>query len=157
MRLCCPGGSGCVMQSRGGFDKTRAATGTEGSRKGEPGVTTAHSQLVTVDFGGRNGDHPYLQWRALARCGEMDPEIFYAGDPHSTRDAVETCRGCPVRVECRDWAITNDEIFGIWGGLSVVERQRLASRRRLAFLRRWVSRHDWTTPSDPPVDVRALS
>jgi WhiB family transcriptional regulator, redox-sensing transcriptional regulator len=34
------------------------------------------------------------------------------------------CMACPVREECLDYALSNDERFGIWGGLSERERRR---------------------------------
>ncbi len=38
------------------------------------------------------------------------------------------CTSCEVRVECLDYALANDERFGIWGGLSERERRRLRRR-----------------------------
>ncbi|MBU3751599.1 MAG: WhiB family transcriptional regulator, partial [Mycobacterium sp.] len=35
------------------------------------------------------------------------------------------CLGCEVRDACLDYALANDERFGIWGGLSERERRRL--------------------------------
>ena len=35
------------------------------------------------------------------------------------------CDGCAVRIECLEYALENDERFGIWGGLSERERRRL--------------------------------
>ena len=45
------------------------------------------------------------------------------------RDAKKICTGCDVRAECLSYALSNDERFGIWGGLSERERRRL---KRLA-------------------------
>ena len=42
-----------------------------------------------------------------------------------TREAKRICTGCPVRDECLEYALANDERFGIWGGLSERERRRL--------------------------------
>ena len=35
-----------------------------------------------------------------------------------TRDAKTICTTCEVRGECLEYALQNDERFGIWGGLS---------------------------------------
>jgi WhiB family redox-sensing transcriptional regulator len=35
------------------------------------------------------------------------------------------CRSCDVRAECLEYALENDERFGIWGGMSERERRRL--------------------------------
>lgn len=46
----------------------------------------------------------------------------------STREAKRVCVGCEVRVECLEYALANDERFGIWGGLSERERRKLKKR-----------------------------
>ena len=43
----------------------------------------------------------------------------------STREAKRICLGCEVRDACLEYALANDERFGIWGGLSERERRRL--------------------------------
>jgi WhiB family redox-sensing transcriptional regulator len=35
------------------------------------------------------------------------------------------CQSCEVQTECLEYALANDERFGIWGGLSERERRRL--------------------------------
>jgi WhiB family redox-sensing transcriptional regulator len=42
------------------------------------------------------------------------------------------CRGCVVREECLEYALSNGEKFGIWGGMSERERRRLRRARALA-------------------------
>jgi WhiB family redox-sensing transcriptional regulator len=64
-------------------------------------------------------------WTELALCAETDPEAFYPEKGGSTLAAKKICRGCEVRAECLDYALANDERFGIWGGLSERERRRL--------------------------------
>ena len=46
----------------------------------------------------------------------------------STREAKKICTGCEVKAECLEYALANDERFGIWGGLSERERRRLRRR-----------------------------
>lgn len=38
------------------------------------------------------------------------------------------CATCEVREECLEYALANDERFGIWGGLSERERRKLKRR-----------------------------
>ena len=59
---------------------------------------------------------------------ETDPEAFFPEKGGSTREAKRVCSVCEVRAECLDFALTNDERFGIWGGLSERERRRLKKR-----------------------------
>lgn len=68
-------------------------------------------------------DEPAWQDRAL--CAETDPEAFFPEKGGSTQEAKRVCRGCDVRAECLEYALGNDERFGIWGGLSERERRRL--------------------------------
>jgi WhiB family redox-sensing transcriptional regulator len=65
------------------------------------------------------------QWQDRALCAETDPEAFFPEKGGSTRDAKRICAGCEVKQECLDYALANDERFGIWGGLSERERRRL--------------------------------
>ena len=68
-------------------------------------------------------------WHSRALCAQTDPEAFFPEKGGSTRDAKKICSGCEVRAECLAYALSNDERFGIWGGLSERERRRL---KRLA-------------------------
>ncbi len=70
-----------------------------------------------------------LAWMEQARCLDADPEAFFPEKGGSTREAKRICSACEVREECLEYALANDERFGIWGGMSERERRRL---RRLA-------------------------
>ena len=67
-------------------------------------------------------------WREDALCAETDPEAFFPEKGGSTREAKRVCVGCDVRTECLEYALSNDERFGIWGGLSERERRKLKKR-----------------------------
>uniref|UniRef100_UPI000CEBDC03 WhiB family transcriptional regulator n=1 Tax=Blastococcus atacamensis TaxID=2070508 RepID=UPI000CEBDC03 len=69
------------------------------------------------------------EWRLDALCAETDPEAFFPEKGGSTRDAKRVCTGCPVRAQCLEFALANDERFGIWGGLSERERRRVRVQR----------------------------
>ena len=64
-------------------------------------------------------------WQDRALCSQTDPEAFFPEKGGSTREAKRVCLGCDVRVECLEYALANDERFGIWGGLSERERRRV--------------------------------
>ena len=68
-------------------------------------------------------------WTERGRCGETDPEAFFPEKGGSTRDAKKVCMACEVRTECLEWAIDNDERFGIWGGKSERERRKIKQDR----------------------------
>lgn len=67
-------------------------------------------------------------WRGDALCAETDPEAFFPEKGASTREAKQICARCPVRAECLDGAIERGEKFGIWGGLTTQQRQKLRAR-----------------------------
>lgn len=68
------------------------------------------------------------RWRDEALCAETDPEAFFPEKGGSTREAKEVCADCSVQIECLEYALANDERFGVWGGLSERQRRRLARR-----------------------------
>ena len=71
-------------------------------------------------------------WQDQANCLGVDPDLFFPERGASTREAKEVCRGCVVREECLEYALSNGEKFGIWGGMSERERRRLRRARALA-------------------------
>ncbi len=70
-----------------------------------------------------------LAWQQHALCAQTDPEAFFPEKGGSTREAKAVCQACQVREDCLEYALANDERFGIWGGMSERERRRL---RRMA-------------------------
>ncbi|WP_432762022.1 WhiB family transcriptional regulator [Saxibacter everestensis] len=69
-----------------------------------------------------------LGWQDEALCAQTDPEAFFPEKGGSTREAKRVCTTCDVRSECLEYALENDERFGIWGGLSERERRKLKKR-----------------------------
>ena len=70
-----------------------------------------------------------LSWQERALCAQTDPESFFPEKGGSTREAKRICISCDVKDDCLEYALANDERFGIWGGLSERERRRM---KRLA-------------------------
>ncbi|BBY98449.1 transcriptional regulator WhiB2 [Mycolicibacterium fallax] len=92
---------------------------------GLPGLPPRpHLSLVTdaFDAGSELVDD---QWQERALCAQTDPEAFFPEKGGSTREAKRICLGCEVKDACLEYALANDERFGIWGGLSERERRRL--------------------------------
>ena len=73
-----------------------------------------------------------LVWQNYANCLGVDPDLFFPERGASTREAKEVCRGCVVQDECLEFALSNGEKFGIWGGKSERERRRVRRQRALA-------------------------
>jgi WhiB family redox-sensing transcriptional regulator len=67
-------------------------------------------------------------WYERAACRGRDADCFFPEKGGSTRAAKRICQTCVVQVECLEYALANDERFGIWGGMSERERRRLKKR-----------------------------
>lgn len=71
-----------------------------------------------------------------ALCAQTDPDAFFPehGDPAGYGNSVEAakrvCRLCPLQADCLDYALANDERYGVWGGTSERDRSRLRSHRK---------------------------
>ena len=73
-----------------------------------------------------------LAWREDALCAQTDPEAFFPEQGSSPRPAKVVCDACPVRVDCLEHALANDELYGVWGGLSPRARGELRRKRAAA-------------------------
>jgi WhiB family redox-sensing transcriptional regulator len=85
-------------------------------------VADAVPRVLDPKFAGDEGE---LDWQERALCAQTDPEAFFPEKGGSTREAKKVCASCQVRAECLEYALANDERFGIWGGLSERERRRV--------------------------------
>jgi WhiB family redox-sensing transcriptional regulator len=78
-----------------------------------------------------------MNWRAAGACLTADPDLFF---PISSAGPAEqqiarakiVCAGCNVRRQCLEFAMANDQVYGIWGGTTPEDRQRDRRRRRRA-------------------------
>lgn len=73
------------------------------------------------------------EWMVQAACKDMGNEIFYPEKGGRSGEAKRVCNGCPVRVECLDFAMQWGSVpydQGIWGGTTADERHLIRKRRR---------------------------
>lgn len=68
-------------------------------------------------------------WRENAACRETDTRAFFIGPGQSPNAALAVCGRCEVRNECLEFALDNEENYGIWGGLNADQRKRLRRQR----------------------------
>ena len=72
-------------------------------------------------------------WYLRASCRGPESTLFFPPASIERREVRELrearakviCAACPVRVECREFALRVREPHGIWGGLTEVERRDL--------------------------------
>jgi len=81
----------------------------------------------------REGD---WDWQSAAACRGSDTANFYHPEnergPSRTRremHAKAVCSRCPVVDNCLRWALAAREPYGVWGGLSVDEREALLTQK----------------------------
>jgi len=79
-------------------------------------------------------------WQDHGSCRTADPLLFFhpqneRGSARVRRDraAKMICAGCPVRVECADYAVRAREPYGVWGGLSEEDREQIYARLDARF------------------------
>jgi WhiB family transcriptional regulator, redox-sensing transcriptional regulator len=76
---------------------------------------------------------------ACQRLSEEEKQWFYTEGGSGYKKAKAVCANCPARAECLDRAMDLEarglgvgprgDRFGVWGGLSGIERSRLAQER----------------------------
>ena len=71
-----------------------------------------------------------VPWMDQAACADTGPDLFFPERGRSTQPAKNICTTCPVRTECRDYALDHGIKFGIWGGMSERERRTIRRQRR---------------------------
>jgi WhiB family redox-sensing transcriptional regulator len=71
-------------------------------------------------------------WMDRALCAQVGGDAFYPEKGGSTREPKKVCMACEVRTKCLEYALDNDERYGIWGGKSERERRKIKRDRRTA-------------------------
>jgi WhiB family redox-sensing transcriptional regulator len=72
-----------------------------------------------------------MSWVEQAKCKEADVKQFFPQREigHNVSKTVRKyCEVCPVKQQCLDFAMSQDEIPGIWGGVTRLQRRSFKSR-----------------------------
>jgi WhiB family transcriptional regulator, redox-sensing transcriptional regulator len=61
-------------------------------------------------------------------CKDADPALFFTEQPGHLGKRVEErakaiCAGCPVLEDCRAWALPITDLYGLWAGMTMRERE----------------------------------
>lgn len=70
-----------------------------------------------------------------ALCKSIGTEFYYTEDDSSGTSSEEKmakalCHQCPVVKECAEWGLRH-EIYGIWGGMSPLDRKHARRKRNI--------------------------
>ena len=81
-------------------------------------------------------------WMKEGACRDyFDPDMWFDGNEYlpahhyspTTLHAIAICNTCPVQAECAQYALDNEEIYGVFGGLTGNQRRVILNRKlRLA-------------------------
>lgn len=71
-----------------------------------------------------------------ALCSQTDPELFFAQEVNTQaayldmKAAKRLCASCPLTMLCLRTAIENKEEYGIWGGATPRERNKITTKQQ---------------------------
>jgi len=71
-------------------------------------------------------------WMADALCLEHPEVNFFPARGHSIAEAKALCGRCLVQRECREYALADDALVGVWGGTSTQQREQLRRASKLS-------------------------
>lgn len=74
-------------------------------------------------------DVPPQAWEAEGACrGHKNPDLWFPERGEANAEAKAICHACPVRRACLDFALTHRIQYGVWGGRSALQRDRINRR-----------------------------
>ncbi len=71
-----------------------------------------------------------MSWRQRGACRGLDPEVFYPSSDEDAGEAKSICGTCAAQEQCLEYALSNRETDGVWGGATERERRRILRQRR---------------------------
>lgn len=80
------------------------------------------------------------KWMSRSACSGLNPDLFFSEEPEDEATAKALCEGCPVRMDCLEFAFRKGIEHGIFGGLKDTERRSMLKRRGRAAVNELLSR-----------------
>jgi WhiB family redox-sensing transcriptional regulator len=78
-------------------------------------------------------------WQSEAECLNRGTDLFFSMDGMRGKklrefeaSAKQICASCKVIDQCKDYALTTREPYGVWGGLGINEREAILRRAKTA-------------------------
>lgn len=92
-------------------------------------------------------DFPNFSNKGAPPCSETFPDAFFSEEAPDTSkssrgtykyeyEAKTICNSCPYVLECLQYALTDTDIVGIWGGTNEYERRAMVNGRIMGLARR---------------------
>lgn len=72
------------------------------------------------------------RWMERASCADMPCDLFFPVDRDGVVRVQQVCAGCPVTVQCLEYALRHRVDHGVWGGCSERKRRRILEARALS-------------------------
>ena len=96
------------------------------TRAAGPGATEV---AALIEWVGQHLSPPH--WHGKAACRNVGSDMFFVGQGRSGKKAKAICATCPAVSSCREWALSQRHLSGIWGGMNgpelAAERKRRAA------------------------------
>lgn len=77
----------------------------------------------------------YPDFDGSQACAEIGTEVFFPPpDGYGnvlSREAKKICASCSFLVPCGEWALRHAEPYGIYGGMTVADRNRIRKERNI--------------------------
>jgi WhiB family redox-sensing transcriptional regulator len=71
---------------------------------------------------------PKMGWIDKAACRSFG-EVFYRTEEEDVLRAKAICNTCRVKGECLTYALSHRERYGVWGGMTPYEREKVLKSR----------------------------
>ncbi len=71
-------------------------------------------------------------WMEKAKCKDRTDVKFFPDNGDNAFAARRFCSGCPVRVQCLEYALHHNLTDGVWGGTSPNQRKAIRRKRATA-------------------------
>lgn len=106
-------------------------------------------------------------WRDNALCHSLVYELGYFtqkelyklffptrhSNAAATRAAKAICSHCPVQKQCRSYALSTGDKFGVQGGLTADDRRQYRSKRHIEITTSMGEVEDYLHQPDPEAEV----
>jgi WhiB family redox-sensing transcriptional regulator len=100
-------------------------------------VTPRQPERLSVEGGHVGLSHLFdlrrPDWHADALCKEYPHLTFVGierGDTRMAAECMQVCGRCAVLIPCREYAIADPDLIGVWGGTTTAARRAIRANRK---------------------------